>query len=294
MDQSLSLRHFLLALLVVGIWGTNFVVIHVGLEHLPPLLFAALRFLFAFFPAMLVVRRPRVALGNLAAFGLFIGVGQFGVLFIAMNGWISPGLASLIVQSQVLFTIGLALVLQGEPVRGRHLVSLALGIAGVGVIAANTGGSATGLGLVLVLCAGFSWACGNIVSKRSGATDMLAYVVWSSAFAVPPLLALSLFFEGPDAILAGLRAADLVTWATVVWQALGNALIGYGAWSFLLSRYPAATITPTALLVPVFGMGASFLFLGEPLESWKLLAAFLVMAALAVGLLYRPKRVPVA
>ncbi len=294
MDQSLSLKHFLLALLVVGIWGTNFVVIRIGLDDLPPLLFAALRFLFAFFPAMLFVRRPRVALSNLAAFGLFIGVGQFGVLFIAMNGWISPGLASLVVQSQVLFTIGLALVLQGEPVRVRHLVSLALGIAGIAVIAANTGGSATGLGLVLVLCAGFSWACGNIVSKRSGADDVLAYVIWSSAFAVPPLLALSLLFEGPEAILTGLAAAGPVTWASVLWQSLGNAILGYGAWSFLLSRYPAATITPMALLVPVFGMGASFLFLGEPLESWKLLAAFLVISGLAVGLLWRPRRLPVA
>ena len=292
MDTALSLRHFLLALLVVGIWGTNFVVIRIGLDDLPPLLFAALRFLLAFFPAMLVVARPRVGLVNLAAVGLLIGVGQFGLLFVAMDGWISPGLASLVVQSQVLFTIGLALVLQGEKLRRRHLVSLALGVAGILVIAANTGGSATGLGLSMVLLAGFSWACGNIVAKRSGADDMLAYVVWSSIFAVPPLLALSLAIEGPAAIVEGLSRSGLGTWSAVVWQSAGNALLGLAAWSLLLSRYPAAVVAPTALLVPVFGMGASFVFLGEPLENWKIAAALLVISGLAVGLVGRPRRSP--
>jgi O-acetylserine/cysteine efflux transporter len=68
---------------------------------------------------------------------------------------------------------------------------------------------------------------------------------------------------------------------------MGNTMFGYGCWGFLLARYPAATIAPLALLVPVFGFGASALWLGEPLESWKIIAALLVMSGLAVNLLWR-------
>ncbi len=56
----LPLSHLLLALAVVAVWGTNFVVIRAGLDHLPPLLFATLRFAFAFLPAALFLKRPAV------------------------------------------------------------------------------------------------------------------------------------------------------------------------------------------------------------------------------------------
>jgi O-acetylserine/cysteine efflux transporter len=85
---------------------------------------------------------------------------------------------------------------------------------------------------------------------------------------------------------AGLERAGWGTWAAVLWQSAGNTLFGYGAWAWLLARYPAATVSPMALLVPVFGMGASALLLGEALPGWKLLAAGLVMGGLALNLLW--------
>ncbi len=286
MSAALPLRHFLLALAVVAVWGSNFVVIKLGLSHLPPLLFAGLRFAFAFVPAALFMPRPAVRLGNLAAYGLFIGVGQFGVLYMAMRGHISPGLASLVIQTQVFFTIGIAMRMSGERVRGFQWGALLLASAGMGVIAWHTDANTTVLGLAMVLFAALSWACGNITSKQAGAVDMLAYVVWSSAFAVPPLLLLSLWFEGWPAMVDGVTQADWRTWAAVAWQSVGNSLFGYAAWGWLLARHPAATITPMALCVPVFGMGASALFLGESLPPWKLAAAALVMSGLALNLLW--------
>jgi O-acetylserine/cysteine efflux transporter len=113
---------------------------------------------------------------------------------------------------------------------------------------------------------------------------MLPYIVWSSVFAVPPLVVLALVFEGWPAIEAGLRSADVASWAAVVWQSVGNTLFGYTAWQWLLSRHPAAMVTPMALLVPVFGMSASALVLGEPMPAWKTLAAGLVLAGLALNL----------
>jgi O-acetylserine/cysteine efflux transporter len=292
--RALPWRHALLAVAVVAVWGTNFVVIKLALGHLPPLLFGTLRFAFVLLPAVLFLPRPAVGWRNLAGYGLLIGAGQFGLLYLAMRGDISPGIASLVIQTQVFFTIGLSMALTRERVRGYQWLALALAFGGVAMIGAHTDGSTTFKGLAMVLAAAFSWACGNTLSRRAGQVNMLAYVVWSALFALPPLLILSLAVEGWPAIEAGVRGASAATWAAVLWQSAGNSLFGYAAWGWLLARHPAATITPMALLVPVFGMGASALMLAEPLPAWKLLAAGLVMAGLALNLLWPRWRARVA
>ena len=286
MKTSLSLRHFLLALAVVAVWGSNFVVIKLALGQMPPLLFATLRFAVVVLPMVFFLKRPAVPWRNLAGYGLLIGVGQFGLLFVAMNGHISPGLASLVIQVQVFFTIGLAMVLAGEGLQRVQWFALALGASGLGVIVVHTDGSTTLLGLGLILLAALSWAGGNLVSRAAGRINMVAYVVWSSLFAVPPLFVLSLWVEGWDALAAGVQGAGLGAWAAVAWQAWGNSIFGYAAWGWLLARYSAAAITPMALLVPVFGMASSAWWLGEPLPLWKLGAAALVLSGLALNLLW--------
>ncbi len=276
----------LLMLAVVAVWGTNFVVIKTTLNHLPPLLFACLRFIFVFFPAALFIKRPTVPWKQLAAYSLLISVGQFGLLYIAVQKHISPGLASLVVQMQVFFTIGLSIYFSGERVRPFQWLALLVAVGGVAVIAVFTDGSATMLGLGLVLLAGLSWAGGNTVARHAGKVDMLSYVVWASAFAIPPLIVLSLLYDGLPAIEQGLASADLLTWLGVLWQSAGNTLFGYTAWGWLLARHPAATIAPASLLVPVFGIGASVALLGESLPLWKIAACALIIAGLAFNTLW--------
>jgi O-acetylserine/cysteine efflux transporter len=282
---SLPGSHLLLALAVVAVWGSNFVVIKFALDALPPLTLACLRFALAWLPAALFIARPAVPWRELAAYGVLIGAGQFGLLFIAMTQYISPGLASLTMQTQVFFTIGLAMWLSGERPLRVQWAALALAAGGIAVIGANTDATTTAAGLALTLVAAACWAGGNIVARRAVGANMLGYMVWSSAFAVPPLAAMALFFEGPQAIADGVAHADAAVWAAVAWQSIGNTLFGFGAWAWLLARHPAATVSPLALLIPVFGMAASALLLGEPLPGWKLLAAVLVIAALALNLL---------
>lgn len=289
MSSTLPVRHFLLAVAVVAVWGTNFVVIKLALAQLPPLLLATLRFSFALLPAVFFLKRPAVPWRNLATYGVLIGAGQFGLLFIAMNGHISPGLASLVIQTQVFFTIAMAMRAAGERVQAFQWLALLLAGAGLAVIATHTDGSTTPLGLAIILVAAFCWACGNMASRQAGSSghvDMLAYVVWASAFAIPPLLLLSLAIEGPARIASALAHADAVAWGAVVWQAVGNTLFGYAAWGWLLARHPTATITPMALGVPVFGMASASWWLGEPLPGWKLAAAALVLGGLALNLLW--------
>lgn len=282
----LPLTHLLLALAVVAVWGTNFVVIKFGLTELPPLLLATMRFLLSALPWLLFIKRPAVAWRYLVSYGVFIGF-MFGLLFMAMRNDVSPGLASLLMQSQVFMTLLLVAWLQHERMPRMRFGGLALATLGFALIAwqsfAQAHADVTPLGLVLALSGALCWACANVVSRSIGRVDMLGFMVWSSVFAVPPLLGLSLWFEGPAAITEALPHASLAAWAAIVWQALGNTLFGFGAWGWLLARHPAATITPMALLIPVFGMGSSALLLGEPLQAWKLGAAALVMAGLAIN-----------
>jgi len=276
-------RHLFLAVAVVAVWGINFTVIKVALGDFPPLMFAALRFTLAFLPAAFFLKRPAVPVGTLAAYGVFIGAGQFGLLYVAMKSDISPGMASLVLQTQVFFTIGLSMAFAGERVKAYQVAALALAVAGIAVIGANTGGSTTVKGLSLALLAAFSWACGNMVSKRATNVNMLAFVVWSSVFALPPLYALTFLFEGWGDVRAGFEAASWETWLALVYQSAGNTMFGYGIWGWLLAKHPAASITPMALLVPVFGMASAALFLDEPLPGWKLAAAGLIIAGLAMN-----------
>ncbi|HWU54986.1 MAG TPA: EamA family transporter [Rhizomicrobium sp.] len=298
MTSHLSWRDAALALAVVFVWGTNFVVIRLGLNALPPLFFATLRFVFVFVPAAIFLPRPKVAWSNLAVYGVCIGLFQFGLLFIAMKGQISPGLASLVVQMQVFFTIALAMWRTGERLKPHQMAAFALAIAGMGVIAAHNGQGTTLAGVALVLLAALGWALGNQASREAGQEhiklNMLAYVVWAALFSVPPLLVLSLVTEGPTAIAEGIRHASLTTWAAVLWQSVGNTMFGYACWAWLLSRYPAATVAPMSLLVPVFGFASSAIILGEPLPAWKIGATLLIMAGLAVNLLWRPRKIVIS
>jgi len=187
---------------------------------------------------------------------------------------------------QVFFTIGLAMFTAGERLRPFQIVALLLATAGVVVIGAHTDGQTTPLGVAMILAAALSWAGGNQVARTMGRVDMLGVVVWSSAFALVPLVALTLLVDGVPRIAQALAAADAKVWAAVVWQSTGNSLFGYAVWGWLLARHPAATVVPMALLVPVFGLTSSALMLGEPLPAWKLLAAALVMAGLALNLMW--------
>jgi len=286
-SNQLPLSHLLLALAIVAVWGTNFVVIKLSLEAFPPFLFAALRYTFAFLPLAFFIPRPKVSWGNMCTYGVAIGVGQFGILFFAIDGRISPGLASLVIQTQVFFTIGFAMFFAKERLRLYQAVAVSIAMTGLGTIALHTDASTTFLGLALVVFAGLSWGIGNTVSRRAGSINMLSYVVWASAFSLPPLFLMSWIFEGGwEQMSTSISSAPIGAWAGVFWQSWGNTVFGYAAWAWLLSKHPAAVVAPAPLLVPIFGMGASAYFLSEPLPLWKILAAGLVIAGLVVNLFW--------
>jgi len=287
--------HIALAFLIVSVWGTNFVVIKAGLRDLPPFLFATLRFIACAFPFAFFIRRPAVRWRWLALYGVLLGAGQFGLLFYAMRSDISPGMASLVVQIQVFFTIGLSMWLFRERAKPITWIGTLFAAAGLAIIGSHLDATITAKGVLLVIGAALGWAMANIVVKRAAKEsnapiNMVGFMVWSSLFAFPPLIAMTLAFEGWDSASHAIANAGVGAWAAVAWQAVGNTLFGYAAWSWLITRYDAAVVAPYALLIPIFGMGSSAIVLAEPLPPWKLLAAAMVLGGITLITLVGRKR----
>lgn len=279
----MSPKDLLLALLVIVVWGMNFVVIKVGLHGMPPMLMGALRFMLAAFPAILFVRRPQVPLRWMLAYGMTISLGQFAFLFYAMYVGMPAGLASLVLQSQAFFTLFFAALFLGERLRGSNLFGLLVAASGLVLIGLQGGQAVTLAGFALTIAAASMWALGNVVTRKLGKVNLVGLVVWGSLIPPLPFLALSLWLEGPALIIQSLRTLSLDSALVLAYLAFGATLLGYGLWSRLLSRYPASQVAPFSLLVPVVGISSSALLLGERLGSLQVVGAALVMAGLLIN-----------
>ncbi|MDT0399333.1 MULTISPECIES: EamA family transporter [Streptomyces] len=275
--------HLLLAVLVTAVWGVNFTVIEVGLDHFPPLLFSALRFLVAALPAVFFVGRPKVAWKWIVGVGLALGVAKFGLLFVGMDAGMPGGLSSLVLQIQAVFTALFAFALLGERPSRIRLVGMTIALAGIGVAAVDEGTSGPLLGFALVVAAAACWGVSNVLTRRAAPPDALNFMIWVSTVPVLPLLGLSLLLEGPSRDLDALRGLDWAGAGTVLFVAWVATVFGFGAWGWLLRRHPASTVAPFSLLVPVFGMSSAALFLGESVTPLRWCAAALLVGGVGLA-----------
>jgi O-acetylserine/cysteine efflux transporter len=280
----MSPRHLLLALGLTAVWGVNFVVIEVGLDHFPPLFFCALRFLVAAVPAIFFLRSPGVPWRWVALVTFTLAVLQFGLLFIGMAHGMPAGLSSLVLQAQAPFTLVFAVVLLKETLTRQQVLGMVVALGGLAVIALDLGATSPLGPFLLLIAAAAAWGVGNITMRKAAPPDMLRFMVWVSALAVLPMLALSAVFEGPQ---RGWDALRTVTWpavGAVFYVGLLATVAGFGVWGWLIRTYSASAIAPFSLLVPVFGMTAATLATGERLTPLRALAAVLIIAGVLFGL----------
>jgi len=285
---ALTPRDLALLLLVVALWGFAFVPIKVALETVPPFALAGLRFVFAALPAVFFVRRPRVPLRALVGYGVAIGVCQFGLLFLGMRLGMPAGLSSLVIQTQVFFTMALGAWWMHDRLRSYNIAGALVASAGMALLGmykvSSEGASSTFAGFLLVIAAAVGWAIGNIMAKRMmhGRDDeMLGLVVWSSLVPPLPLALLSYAFEGGPAAVHAVVHMDALSWGCVLLLSYGATLFGYVTWNRLLHRYPTPLVSPFGLLIPVSGLASGALLAGERLAPLQLAGAALVLAGLA-------------
>jgi O-acetylserine/cysteine efflux transporter len=276
-------RDALSAIIAALFFGLAFIAIKLGLRETTPLLLTALRFFFCALPAVLIIKPPKVSANLTVLYGLTIGVGQFGVLFVAIGLGMPVGLASLVIQLQVFITIFLAWAFLGEKPQPAQLIGAGIALIGIAAIGSERlQGASLGPFLLVIAAAGF-WGLGNLIGKIAGKIDMLAFVVWAALIVPPPLIAASLIFDGP-AKLAALAHPGLTLVLCVAFLAYGATVVSYGLWARLLAHYSAAEAAPFALLIPIVGMVSGAIVFKEPLSAIELLGAALVMAGLTFNI----------
>lgn len=286
-------RDILLLLAVVVVWGVNFTIIKIGLRSVPPLFLVVLRYLFVIFPLIFFVKKPHVSWGALSLYGLCNGVGQFSFLFYSIRIGMPAGLASVVLQSQVFFTLALSAALLKEKVSALQLAGT--GLAGVGlcfiggVFDSGTGAIAP-IPFLMCLTGAFFWGSANIIvkreveeGKRNGKTlNMMEMLVWSSIVVPLPMLALALAGDGPDAILASLSQVDATAVLSVLYLAFFSTLFGYYVWNRMIALYSAGRVAPFSFLVPITGLLSATLILGERIGTSQWFGIAAVIAGLAV------------
>ncbi len=271
------------------IWGLNFVAMKFGLRDFTPFQLGAARFLFAAVPLAFRVAPPRIALRWLLLYGL-VQVAQFAFLFIALEVGMTAALASVLMQTQLFFTAAAGALLLREHV-GRPLwLGIALAVLALSCFATSIwthpgAGTVTIAGLALNLLAASMWAASNIVVRKIQATgaryDALSLVVWSSVVASAGFALLSLVFDD-SASRWRWTQAPLLGWASVAYLGWVSTAIAYGLWTTLLKRHLAVRVAPFGLAVPVVGLIAGMVILGEQVTGWQWTGVALVLSALAV------------
>ncbi|WP_448722941.1 EamA family transporter [Pseudomonas farris] len=287
-------KHLTLAVLVTAVWGLNFPITKLGLAAIDPLLLTALRFTLAALPWVFFIRRPPIAIGWLAAYGLIFGVAMWALINLGIELGVPPGTAALLIQFSAFFTLGWGVLLFRE-----HLSfgqTLGVGLAALGLISIifSSPGHATTVGYGLLLVSAFSWSVGNVIIKRSKVREMFAFVVWASLFPPIPLLLLTWLAHGSAPFTSLATHLEWVSVFSILFQVYAATHFCYWGWNLLLREYPVSRVAPLSLLIPVFGIAGSMLMLGHRVDFNEGISIALILSALAVGLMKERQSVRIA
>lgn len=280
-------RHTLLALLVVVLWGLNFLAIDFGLADVPPLVFLALRFILVAIPAVFFVKPPKIGWRNVILIGSFLSFGQFALLYLSLALGMPPGLASLLLQVQVVLSVIVSAVVLGERPNRHQAIGIAVGMAGLAIVLIGHSYVAPWLPVVILLLAALSWAIGNALSRRARVASGLSLVVWSGLIVPIPSLALAMIVDSPAVVLHALTHLSLIAILSTVYTAVAASLIGYGIWNTLLAKYPMSAVVPFTLLVPIVGILIAWIVVNEQPSLTEIVGGTIMLAGLAIAVIVR-------
>lgn len=281
----MPITHRLLALSVAVMWGLNFIAIDASLDQFPPFLLAALRFAIIAVPTVLLVPRPQVPVRWLLGYGIGFGTLQFLFLYWGMAVGMPAGLASLVLQSSAPFTVLIGAAVFRDRVTARQLAGLGVATLGLAVVGWSQAQAAAFAPFLLVLAGGFGWAIGNVSNARAKADNPVHLTLWMSVVPPLPMALLSVLVEGPDTVLRAFAPGPHMVPALLglAYTVLIGTLAGSGIWTWLMARHPAGTVAPFSMLVPVVGLSASAVLLGEKIGPATAVGAVLVIAGVLWG-----------
>ncbi len=279
----MSFKDFLIGVLITFIWVVNFSVIKLGLLSLNPFMLTGFRFMLCALPLVFFIKKPDIKMSYIVSYGLIFGVGLWGMVTLGIYFGISAGVASLILQSSVFFTIILGAIILNEKLDKFKKIGFIFALFGLALIISVTDGSVTIVGVILVLIGSISLSVANILVKKSGVKEMFSFIIWSSLFSPIPLFILAYLTQGSIVYVNFFKHLDYMAIFSILFQVYPTTLIGYWVWNSLLRKYPVSSVAPLALLVPIFGLLGSFLIFNEEIGSLKVLACIFIMLGLVVN-----------
>lgn len=281
-------KHLSLAVLVTLVWGVNFPITKLGLRAIDPFVLTGIRFALAALPLVFFIKRPAVKFSYVVAYGIIFGLGMWGVINYGIQVGVSPGIASLIIQLSVFFTMGWGFLLFKEKIRGAQMIGAVLALIGLAGIISTQEGNHAVLGVMLIVLSAVAWSIGNVIIKKSGVKEIFSFMVWASLIPPIPLFLTAWLMHG-SAAFEGLQASlDLTAVLSILFQVYLATHFAYWGWNSLLKLYPVSTVAPLSLLIPVFGIASSMLILDERISTPNLISIGIIIAGLAVGLYRRP------
>ncbi|PQP03657.1 EamA family transporter [Pseudomonas frederiksbergensis] len=277
-------KHLVLAILVTLVWGVNFPITKLGLRSIDPFVLTGIRFALAAIPLVFFIKRPAIKFSYVVAYGFIFGLGMWGVINYGIQVGVSPGIASLIIQLSVFFTMGWGALFFKEQLRRAQLIGALLALGGLAGIISTQQGEHAILGVLLIVLSAVAWSVGNVIIKKSGVKEIFSFMVWASLFPPIPLFFIAWLMQGATPFENLQSSLDLTAVLSIVFQVYLATHFAYWGWNSLLKLYPVSTVAPLSLLIPVFGIGSSMLIIGEHISTPNLISIAMIIMGLAVGL----------
>ncbi len=282
----MKLHHLALMLLIQFIWGVNYVVVKVGLQHMQPLFFVALRFTLAALILLPIVGLPRRHLKRVIPLSITLGVMHFTLIFTGMH-YLDAATTSIAVQLQVPFAAILAAFIFKETLHWRRITGMVIAFAGIVLIAGQPRFTANPWPLLSVVSAALVWAIANMQVKALGDDiDAVSLNGWIAVLAAPQLLIISYFLEGnqwPNLLQISWPAVFALFYQSVI-----VAAFSYWVWYNLMRRYPVNQIMPFMLLQPLIGVAAGYLLMGDEVTPRMIFGGIAILIGVGIIIIRRP------
>ncbi len=296
MSKDDKVKAYLAYACVSFFWGTTYLAIRIGVEEMPPALFAGIRFLLAglLFVGILLLRGyklpPKQDLGVIAVVGISLLTIANGIVVWAEQ-FIPSSLAALIVTTLPLWMVAIeALLPRGDKLNWRKATGILIGFAGVLILLwPDLSGSldpAYLTGVIVILFAPIFWSAGSIYAKyRKTETPPLMSAAVQMVIAGAVLTTIGLAVGEASRFEFTTRGVSALVYLTIF-----GSIVGYGSFIYALDKLPATVVSTYAYLNPVVAVVLGWLILDERLDWPMVIATAIILSGVVLVKTNRPGR----
>lgn len=277
----MGFRDFSLLFAVCFVWGLNIVVTRWAVFDMdvPPIFFAAIRFLGVALLLIPFLRPIPKDIKTLFLVSFFIGSGHFALLFVGLAN-AEASAASVVGQLGVPFSTLMSMAFLGETIGWRRGLGITLAFAGVLLIAVDPGSFTVSYGLLYIVAAAFIGSIGGILMKRMSPIPALQVQAWIGLFSFAPLFAVSFLLETGQ--IDNYVSGGWLVVAATLFAVIGVSIFGHGGFYYLIKKYDISLLSPLTLMTPIWGVVLSIIMLSEPITAQLVLGSVISLGGVFV------------